>query len=124
MTIERCRFVGNNFAVDPQFSTIATISLREASDTASAIRDSEFFGNGIASGNSTLLDCSHALSYTPERSLTIERCTFAGNRARVLKSPLFGLDEDHLFRLAHDRGKASLFSRLSQMAGDDAMIGA
>ena len=44
--------------------------------------------------------------------------------ATVLKSPLFGLDEDHLFRLAHDRGKASLFSRLSQMAGDDAMIGA
>ena len=42
--------------------------------------------------------------------------------AAVLKSPLFGLDEDSLFTLAHDRGGRSLYSRLMAHAGGaDAM---
>ena len=39
----------------------------------------------------------------PEDDLTL---------ATVLKGPLFGLDDDDLFALAHERGKASLWSRL------------
>jgi len=39
----------------------------------------------------------------PEDDLTL---------ATVLKGPLFGFDDDHLFALAHERGKASLWSRL------------
>ncbi len=39
----------------------------------------------------------------PEDDLTL---------ATVLKGPLFGLDDDDLFTLAHGRGKASLWSRL------------
>ena len=42
--------------------------------------------------------------------------------AAVLKSPLFGLDEEALFTLAHDRGKRSLHARLMAHAGGaDAM---
>jgi ATP-dependent helicase/nuclease subunit A len=42
--------------------------------------------------------------------------------AAVLKSPLFGLDEDSLFTLAHGRGGRSLHSRLMAHAGaTDAM---
>ena len=44
--------------------------------------------------------------------------------AAVLKSPLFGLDEDHLFRLARGRGKLSLQSRLATLAGEDQVIAA
>jgi ATP-dependent helicase/nuclease subunit A len=39
----------------------------------------------------------------PEDDLTL---------AAVLRSPLFGLNEDELFELAHDRGKATLIERL------------
>ncbi len=37
--------------------------------------------------------------------------------ATVLKSPLVGLDDDDLFRLAHDRGTASLWRQLGEEAG-------
>jgi len=40
--------------------------------------------------------------------------------AVVLKSPLFGLDDDALFDLAHARGGASLWSVLKDKAKDDA----
>jgi len=43
----------------------------------------------------------------PEDDLTL---------ATVLKGPLFGLSEDELFRLAHGRGKATLWSRLRRFA--------
>ncbi len=36
--------------------------------------------------------------------------------ATVLKGPLFGIDEETLFALAHDRGGRSLFSRLAEAA--------
>ena len=39
--------------------------------------------------------------------------------ATVLKSPLIGLDEDALFRLAHGRGAASLWATLVQRRGED-----
>jgi ATP-dependent helicase/nuclease subunit A len=44
--------------------------------------------------------------------------------AAVLKSPLFGMDETELFNLAHDRGDASLFSRLMSHRGADTRFGA
>ena len=47
----------------------------------------------------------------PEDDLTL---------ATVLKSPLFGLDEDQLFRLAHQRGEASLIQQLAEFAATDA----
>lgn len=43
--------------------------------------------------------------------------------ATVLKSPLFGLDEDGLFELAHGRGDASLYARLMSHRGADSDIG-
>ncbi|MGB2000700.1 MAG: double-strand break repair helicase AddA [Candidatus Puniceispirillaceae bacterium] len=43
--------------------------------------------------------------------------------AAVLKSPLFGIDEDSLFDLAYDRGGRSLHSRLMAHAGGANMIG-
>jgi len=46
----------------------------------------------------------------PEDDLTL---------AAVLKSPLFGFDDSHIFRLAHDRGEARLFQRLAAMAAED-----
>ena len=46
----------------------------------------------------------------PEDDLTL---------AAVLKSPLMGLDEDHLFDLAHDRGEASLMQQLAQFASQN-----
>jgi len=46
----------------------------------------------------------------PEDDLTL---------ATVLKSPLFGLDEDQLFRLAHQRGDASLIQQLAEFAATD-----
>ncbi|MBP5858694.1 double-strand break repair helicase AddA [Marivibrio halodurans] len=39
--------------------------------------------------------------------------------AAVLKSPLIGLDDDDLFRLAHARGKKSLWRRLREVAEED-----
>ena len=45
----------------------------------------------------------------PEDDLTL---------AAVLKGPLIGLDEDQLFALAYDRGKASLWDRLRRFAQD------
>jgi ATP-dependent helicase/nuclease subunit A len=39
--------------------------------------------------------------------------------AVVLKSPLFGLDDDALFNLAYDRGPRSLWSMLRDKAGSD-----
>ncbi len=39
--------------------------------------------------------------------------------ATVLKSPLFGFDDDDLFALCHGRGKASLWRRLASAAADD-----
>ena len=45
----------------------------------------------------------------PEDDLTL---------AVVLKSPLFGLSEDHLFALAHDRGEASLIQQLALFAAE------
>ncbi len=42
----------------------------------------------------------------PEDDLTL---------AAVLKSPLFGLNEEELFELAHGRGEATLFQRLTEM---------
>ena len=44
--------------------------------------------------------------------------------AAVLKSPLFGLDDSHLFRLAHGRRKSSLQARLATLAGEDQVIAA
>jgi ATP-dependent helicase/nuclease subunit A len=49
----------------------------------------------------------------PEDDLTL---------ATVLKSPLFGLDEDDLFRLAYDRGKTRLIQRMSMLAAKDKTI--
>jgi len=46
----------------------------------------------------------------PEDDLTL---------AAVLKSPIFGLGEDHIFRLAHARGEATLFQRLAMLASED-----
>ena len=43
--------------------------------------------------------------------------------ASVLKSPLFGMDEDQLFGLAHDRGDKSLYAALMQHAGADSQLG-
>jgi ATP-dependent helicase/nuclease subunit A len=43
--------------------------------------------------------------------------------AAVLKSPLFGLDEEALFTLAHDRGKSSLHARLMAHGGGADAIG-
>ena len=40
--------------------------------------------------------------------------------ATVLKSPLIGLDEDALFRLAYGRGDASLWATLARRRGEDA----
>ena len=39
--------------------------------------------------------------------------------ATVLKSPLIGLDEDALFRLAYGRGDASLWATLARRRGED-----
>ncbi len=39
--------------------------------------------------------------------------------AEALKSPLFGLDDDDLFSLAHGRGPQSLWQRLNAAAGED-----
>ena len=44
--------------------------------------------------------------------------------AAVLKSPLFGLDENQLFRLAHGRKTSSLQARLASLAGEDKEIAA
>ncbi len=44
--------------------------------------------------------------------------------AVVLKSPLFGMDEEQLFDLAYDRGTSSLFSRLMVHRGADTTLGA
>ena len=46
----------------------------------------------------------------PEDDLTL---------AVILKSPLFGFDEEQLFRLAYDRGADSLWRRLTQLRNDD-----
>ena len=43
--------------------------------------------------------------------------------AAILKSPLFGMDEDTLFDLAHDRGGRSLHSRLMAHAGSATVSG-
>ena len=43
--------------------------------------------------------------------------------ATVLKSPLFGLDDEHLYKLAYQR-KSSLHSALRAKAGEDAAYGA
>ena len=43
--------------------------------------------------------------------------------AAVLKSPLFGLDDDHLMQLAIDRGQSSLFARLNQHLGAASLMG-
>ena len=51
-----------------------------------------------------------AVMLLPEDDLTL---------ATVLKSPLFGLDEDQLFRLAHQRGDASLIQQLADFAATD-----
>ncbi|MHA1537840.1 MAG: double-strand break repair helicase AddA [Alphaproteobacteria bacterium] len=44
------------------------------------------------------------------------------NLAALLKSPLLGLDEDQLFALAHGRGKASLWSVMSDPGVKDSAI--
>ncbi|MEC9267353.1 MAG: double-strand break repair helicase AddA [Pseudomonadota bacterium] len=44
--------------------------------------------------------------------------------ACVLKSPFVGFDDDDLFRIAHDRGSASLWQSLSRMRLDDPRFGA
>ena len=44
--------------------------------------------------------------------------------ATVLKGPLFGLDEQALFDLAHGRGKTSLAARLAELAGRDEALAA
>jgi len=51
----------------------------------------------------------------PEDDLTL---------AAVLKGPLFDLSEEALFRLAHDRGEATLWSRLRDLAAEDAAMAA
>ena len=43
--------------------------------------------------------------------------------AAVLKSPLFGMCEDQLYDFAHNRGKASLMSRLMAHRGADGALG-
>lgn len=43
--------------------------------------------------------------------------------AAVLKSPLFGISEDQLFDLAHDRGSQSLFQRLRRNLGSNEPLG-
>ena len=45
------------------------------------------------------------------------------NLAALLKSPLFGLSEEDLFRLAYDRGEATLFQRLGELADTDKTMG-
>ncbi|MFC4624489.1 double-strand break repair helicase AddA [Daeguia caeni] len=42
--------------------------------------------------------------------------------AALLKSPLFGWDDDQLFALAHPRGKTSLFEHLYRMSREDAAL--
>ncbi|MBN9079202.1 MAG: double-strand break repair helicase AddA [Rhizobiales bacterium 65-79] len=42
--------------------------------------------------------------------------------AALLKSPVFGLGEEQLFSLAHDRGRQSLLSALRARSGDDAKL--
>jgi ATP-dependent helicase/nuclease subunit A len=49
----------------------------------------------------------------PEDDLTL---------ATVLKGPLFGLSEDELFRLAYDRGKDRLWTRLRRLAPESAAM--
>ena len=44
--------------------------------------------------------------------------------AALLKSPLFGIDEDQLFTLAHGRGKRTLHARLMAHAGGEDALGA
>ena len=56
-----------------------------------------------------LIALGHAM-LLPEDDLTL---------AAVLKSPLLGLDEDHLFALAHNRGEASLMQQLAQFAAEN-----
>ncbi|MGC6485800.1 MAG: UvrD-helicase domain-containing protein, partial [Candidatus Puniceispirillales bacterium] len=51
----------------------------------------------------------------PEDDLTL---------ATVLKSPLFGLTEEALFRLAHDRGETRLVQRLAGLADHDPVMAA
>lgn len=46
------------------------------------------------------------------------------NLAAVLKSPLMGLDEDQLFRLAHGRERRRLWARLNELAESDAALAA
>ena len=43
--------------------------------------------------------------------------------AAVLKSPIFGLDEDELFTLAQGRGKQSLYARVMEQVGADSSVG-
>lgn len=43
--------------------------------------------------------------------------------ATVLKSPLFGMDESGLFKLAHERGESSLHARLMSHQGADSGFG-
>ena len=43
--------------------------------------------------------------------------------AAVLKSPLFGMNEDQLYELAYGRGKSSLFSKLMAHLGADGALG-
>lgn len=43
--------------------------------------------------------------------------------ACLLKSPLLGVDEDTLYALGHDRGEASLFSRLMAHVGGNSDLG-
>jgi ATP-dependent helicase/nuclease subunit A len=43
--------------------------------------------------------------------------------AAVLKSPLFGINEDQLYELAYDRGETSLMSRLMLHRGADSALG-
>ena len=43
--------------------------------------------------------------------------------AAVLKSPIFGLDEDELFSLAQGRGKQSLYARVMEQVGADSSVG-
>ncbi|WP_425416551.1 double-strand break repair helicase AddA [Oricola indica] len=42
--------------------------------------------------------------------------------AALIRSPLFDLSEEALFRLAHDRGDATLFEALADMAEGDAVL--
>jgi ATP-dependent helicase/nuclease subunit A len=51
----------------------------------------------------------------PEDDLTL---------AAVLKGPLFDLSEEELFQLAHDRGEATLWSRLRRLAAEHRAMGA